>query len=78
MANFRESVDALKEAGLADLEILEIMSKSVNGQMLMKSSTFNKESVQELPSKNNVVTAETPSVQNERQILSAPKSNLKP
>ena len=46
--------------------------------MLMKSSTFNKESVQELPSKNNVVTAETPSVQNERQILSAPKSNLKP
>ena len=78
MANFRESIDALKEAGLADLEILEIMSKSVNGQMLMKSSTFNKESVQELPSKNNVVTAETPSVQNERQILSAPKSNLKP
>ena len=78
MANFRESIDALKEAGLADLEILEIMSKSVNGQMLMKSSTFNKESVQELPSKNKVVTAETPSVQNERQILSAPKSNLKP
>ena len=78
MANFRESIDALKEAGLADLEILEIMSKSVNGKMLMKSSTFNKESVQELPSKNNVVTAETPSVQNERQILSAPKSNLKP
>ena len=78
MANFRESIDALKEAGLADLEILEIMSKSVNGQMLMKSSTFNKESVQELPSKNNVVTAETPSVQNERQILTAPKTNLKP
>ena len=27
MASFRESVDALKEAGLADSEILEIMSE---------------------------------------------------
>ena len=37
MANFRESIDALKEAGLANLEILEIMSESVDGQMLTKN-----------------------------------------
>ena len=30
MASFRESVKALKEAGLVDLEILEIMSDSVD------------------------------------------------
>ena len=56
MANFRESTDALKEAGLADSEIFEIMSESVDGQMLTKNAIFNKESGQELPSKNNVVT----------------------
>ena len=37
MANFRESIDALKEAGLADSEIIEIMSESVDGQMLTKN-----------------------------------------
>ena len=37
MANFRESIDALKEAGLANSEILEIMSESVDGQMLTKN-----------------------------------------
>ena len=31
MANFQESIDALKEAGLADLEILEIKSDSADG-----------------------------------------------
>ena len=62
MANFRESIDALKEAGLADSEILEIMSESVDGQMLTKNSSFIKKSGHELPTKNNDVTAETPSV----------------
>ena len=42
MASFRESINALKEAGLADLEILEIMSESVDGQMKKKKSSFNK------------------------------------
>ena len=37
MASFRESIDALKEAGLADLEILEIMSDSVDGKMNTKT-----------------------------------------
>ena len=62
MANFRESIDALKEAGLADSEILEIMSESVDGQMLTKNSSFIKESGHELPTKNNDATAETPTV----------------
>ena len=44
MANFWESIDALKEAGLADLEILEIMSESVDGQMLTKNLQKIKES----------------------------------
>ena len=62
MASFRESINALKEAGLADSEILEIMSESIDGQMLTKKSSFNKESGQELPNKNNDTTNETPSV----------------
>ena len=62
MASFRESIDALKEVGLADSEILEIMSESVDGQMITKKSSSNKESGQELPSKNNDTTNETPSV----------------
>ena len=62
MASFRESIDALKEAGLADSEILEIMSESVDRQMITKKSSSNKESGQELSSKNNDTTIETPSV----------------
>ena len=62
MANFRESIDALKEAGLVDSEILEIISESVDGQTLTKNSSFIKESGHELPTKNNDATAETPSV----------------
>ena len=62
MASSRESIDALKEAGLADSEILEIMSKSVDGQMVTKKSSSNKESGQELPSKNNDATNEILSV----------------
>ena len=62
MASFRESINALKEAGLADSEILEIMSESIDGQMFTKKSSFNKESGQELPNKNNDTTNETPSV----------------
>ena len=33
MASFRESIEALKEAGLANSETLEIMSDSVSEQM---------------------------------------------
>ena len=58
MANFHESIDALKEASLADSEILAIMSESVYEQMVTKSSSFIKESGHELPAKNNDATAE--------------------
>ena len=37
MPNFWESIDALKEASLADSEILEIMSESVDGKMHSKN-----------------------------------------
>ena len=74
MASFRESIDALKKAGLADSEILEIMSESVDGQMLTKKSSFNKEPWQELPTKNKDVTNETPSVRKRKaDALSAEK-----
>lgn len=33
MASFRDSIEDLKEAGLADLEILEIMSDSIDGKI---------------------------------------------
>ena len=38
------------------------MSESVDGQMLTKNSSIDKESGQELPNKNNDATNETPSV----------------
>ena len=60
MANFRERIDALKEAGLADSEILKIMSESVDGQMLTKTPSFIKKSGHELPTKNNDVTHKHP------------------
>ena len=42
MTSFGESIEALKEARLADSEIFEIMSESVDGQMLIKKSYLNK------------------------------------
>ena len=67
MASFRESVEALKEAGLADLEILEIMSDSVDGQTNETLSIFKtisniNKSGHELPRKDVNINAETPSV----------------
>ena len=48
MTNFRESINALKEARSGDSEILEIMSESVDGQMLTKNLQKNKKSDHEL------------------------------
>ena len=56
MASFRESVHALKEAGLADSEILEIMSESVDGENFIKNSGH------ELPTSDINIIAETPSI----------------
>ena len=69
MANFRESINALKEARLAYSEILEIMSESVDGQMLTKNLQKIKESDQKLPDKINT---ETPSTRKRKScVLSA-------
>ena len=66
MVNFRESIDALKEAGLADSEILEIMSESVDGQIPTKNNQENKMSGLELP--------DTPSTRKRKScVLSAEK-----
>ena len=74
MANFRESINALKEAGLADTEILEIMSESVDGQMHAKNLLKNKESGHELLIKNSDTNAETLSVRKRKAgALSAEK-----
>ena len=54
MASFRESVHALKEAGLADSKILEIMSESVDGENFIKNSGH------ELPTSEINIIAETP------------------
>ena len=71
MANFRESIDALKEA---DSEILEIMSKSVDGEVLAKNLLKNKESDHELPDKINVTNTETPTIRKRKAcVLSAEK-----
>ena len=66
MVNFRESIDALKEAGLADSEILEIMFESVDGQIPTKNIQENKMSGLELP--------DTPSTRKRKScVLSAEK-----
>ena len=56
MASFRESVDALKDAGLADSKILEIMFESVHGENVIKNSGH------ELPTYDINLIAETPSI----------------
>ena len=67
MASFRESVEALKEAGLADSEILEIMSESVDGKLrgsfsIPKNDANNYISGHEHPEETKTTNAETPSV----------------
>ena len=62
MANFWESIDALKEFGLADSEILEIMFESTDGKMYAKNLLKNKESSHEFPEKISDIHAESPSV----------------
>ena len=66
MTNFRESINALKEARSGDSEILEIMSESVDGQMLTKNLQKNKKSDHEL--------SDTPSTRKRKLcVLSAEK-----
>ena len=68
MASFPESVDALKEAGLADLEILGIMSESIDGENFIKNSRH------ELLTIDINLNAETPSIRKRKATaLSAEK-----
>ena len=67
MASFRESIEALKEAGLADSEILGIMSNSGDGQKngslsIPKILSNRNKSGHELPTNDNKINAETPLV----------------
>ena len=72
MASFRESINALKEAGLADSEILEIMSDSVDGQRNTKNSGH------ELPTNDSNINAETPSVRKRKAGASSAEKSPKP
>ena len=52
------------------------MSESVDGQMLIKNSSFIKESGHELPTKTNDATAETPLVRKRKaETLSTKKQS---
>lgn len=67
MASFQESVKALKEAGLAHLEIFEIMSDSVDGPMngtlsIPKAISNINKFGHEIPKEDVNINVETPSV----------------
>ena len=78
MASFRESIDALKEAGLADSEILEIMSESVDGQMLTKNLISIQSPVKNFLLKTLMPLMKLPQSEREKLMLSVPKNNPKP
>ena len=78
MANFRESIDALNEAGLVDSEILEIMSESVDGQMLTKKNLLLiKSFIKNFLLKTMMPLMKLPQSEREKLILSASKNNPK-
>ena len=77
MASFRESIDALKEAGLADSEILEIMSESVDGQMLTKNLISIQSPVKNFLLKTLMPLMKLPQSESEKLMLSVPKNNPK-
>ena len=77
MASFRESIDALKEAGLADSEILEIMSESVDGQMLTKNLISIQNPVENFLLKTLMPLMKLPQSEREKLMLSVPKNNPK-
>ena len=77
MASFRESIDALKEAGLTDSETLEIMSESVDGQTITKNLLPIKSPVKNFLPKIMVPLMKPPQSEREKLMLSAPKNNPK-
>ena len=77
MASFWESIDALKEAGLANSEIFEIMSESVDGQILPKNLLSIKSPVKNFLPKTMIPLMKFPQSEREKLMLSAPKNNPK-
>ena len=77
MASFRESIDALKEAGLADSEILEIMFESVDGQILTKNLISIQSPVKNFLLKTLMPLMKLPQSEREKLMLSVPKNNPK-
>ena len=77
MTSFRESIDALKEAGLVDSEILEIISDSVDGQTNSKKSLNSNKSVHEIPKIDKNINAETPSVRKRKAGVFSAEKKLK-
>ena len=74
MASLWESLEALKEVELADSEILEIMSDSVdeqtNGSLFIpKTLSHRNKFAHELPTEVDNINAETPSVRNNPKSL---------
>ena len=65
MASIRESVEDLKEAGLADLEILDIMLELVDGKLngsffIPKNDANNYKSGHKHPKEIKTTNVETP------------------
>ena len=77
MPGFRKSIEALKEVVLADSEILKIMSKSVDGQMLIKNLLSIKCPVKNFLPKTIISPMIFPQSEREKRMHSAPKNNLK-
>ena len=71
-------MNASKEAGLADSEILGIMSESVDGQIQAKNLSKIKECSHELPKKNSDTNTETPSVREKKAMPSAQRNISNP
>ena len=70
-------MNASKEAGLADSEILGIMSESVDGQIQAKNLSKIKECSHELPKKNSDTNTETPSVREKKADALSTEKHLK-
>ena len=84
MPSFRESIEALKEAGLSDSEILDIMSDSVSQQMngfrsipkTISNNSYNK-SGHEIPKEDRNSNAEVFAVRKRKGCAFSSEKSLK-
>ena len=78
MANFWESIDALKKAGSADSKILEIMYELVDKKCLQKTRLSLKSPVMNFLLKTMMLLLKHPQSIKGTQAISALKNNPKP